>query len=105
MRNDYAMAAGAYWSPAAANKILLRDFALHYGHFLCLVVPVDCALGVPFREEALETGFAFVPSHVADVEAAWAVADEVVHAAASVTGSSGEAFPSQCVDVHRDARS
>ena len=105
MRNGYATAAGAYWSPAAANKILLRDFALYYGHFLRLAVPVDCALGVPFRQEAFEAGFAFVQGHVADIEAAWTVADEMVHAAASVAGSSGEAFPSRCVDVHWDARS
>ena len=105
MRNGYATAAGAYWSPAAANKILFGDFAFHYDRFLCLTVPVDCALRVSIREEAFEAGFAFVRGHVADVEAAWTVADEVVHAAASVTGSGGEAFPSRCVDVHQDARS
>ena len=60
MQNDYATAAGAYWSPAAANKILLRDFALYYRRFLCVSIPVDCALGVSFHKEALETGFAFV---------------------------------------------
>ena len=98
------MAAGAYWSPAAANKILFGDFALYYDRFLRLTVPVDCALRVSIREEAFEAGFAFVRGHVADVEAAWTVADEVVHAAASVAGSSGEAFPSRCVDVHWDTR-
>ena len=105
MRNGYAKAAGAYWSPAAADKILFRDLALYYRRFLRLSIPVDCALHVSFRQEAFEAGFAFVRGHVADIEAAWIVADEVVHASASVAGSSGEAFPSRCVDVHRDARS
>ena len=104
MRNGYAMAAGAYWSPTAADKILLRDFALYYCWFLRLSIPVDHALSVSFGQESLEAGFTFVRSHVVDIEAAWTVADEVVHAAASVAGSSGEAFPSRCVDVHRDAR-
>ena len=60
MRNGYATAAGAYWSPAAANKILFGDFALYHDRFPRLTVPVDCALRVSIREEAFEAGFAFV---------------------------------------------